>query len=460
MRQSRPKAQHLLALVGALSSAVLSDGALAEAPKVNVKLEQWTLKNGLHVVFSPHRGVPVATVQVWYHVGSKNEKRGIRGLAHMFEHLMFKGSQRVRPEKHAQLLSALGGTVNAFTTQDVTAYHDTLPKQYFELALELEAERMRHLVFRNAALASERKVVIEEKRQRLENSPIGRALEAIHELSFRKHPYAWTPAGDINDLDGTVLETYRRFYNRYYVPNNATVVVVGDLDKDAVIAAVKKHFGAIKRKADPPKVSANEPPQTKGRELTADWASQLNVVLGAYHIPPANHADIAPLNVLSAILSSGRSSRLYRELVRKQKLALGAGGFVYELEHPGLFFIYAVALPNKQIGELKRQLLAQIAQLSREPVSPKELSKAKNQLATDQLRSLRTANGLAQQIGMSTYLYGDPTAFTKKAAQIESVTAADVSRVAKAYLVDTNLSMVLVPAGPGTTRSDRKGGAR
>ncbi len=426
-----------------------------------IPIATWQLKNGMQVVFSPHRRVPVVTVQVWYHVGSKNEHKGIRGVAHMFEHLMFKGSKRVRPEQHARMLTALGGSINAFTTNDVTAYHNTLPKQYLAFAMGLEAERMRNLLLTPAALKSEREVVKEEKRQRLENSPIGRSLEAIHALAFRKHPYNWTPAGDIADLQSTKLATYRSFYETYYAPNNATLVVVGDVSEKTVRDLAEKVFGPIQRGKTPPKISAIEPPQKTRRELRASWASQLNVVLGAYHVPPAKHHDIPPLAVLSAILSSGRSSRLYKQLVRRKKLAVSAGGFVRKLEHPGLFYLYALGLPGKSdVNELERSLLDQVALVQKKGVSKTELAKAKNQLTTAQLRGLSTVSGLANQIGESTYLHGDPKAFVDDLQQLAKVTIKDVQRVAKTYLRPDNFSVVLLPAGSGKKAGEKAEGAK
>jgi zinc protease len=447
-------------LVGALALGSASPGTAApkSASMPTIPIVSWQLKNGLRVVFSPHRRVPVVTVQVWYHVGSKNEHKGIRGVAHMFEHLMFKGSKSVRPERHARMLTALGGSINAFTTNDVTAYHNTLPRQYLGFALRLEAERMRNLLLTPAALKSEREVVKEEKRQRMENSPIGRSLEAIHALSYTKHPYAWTPAGDIGDLESTKLATYQRFYQTYYAPNNATLVVVGDVSEKDVRSLAQKVFGAIPRGKARPKVGAVEPPQKAQRVQRADWASQLNVVLGAYHVPPAKHDDIAPLAVLSTILSSGRSSRLYKQLVRRKKLAVAAGGFVRELEHPGLFYLYALGLPGKSgVDKLQRALLDQVALVQKKGVSKAELAKAKNQLTTGQLRGISTVTGLANQIGESTYLHGDPKAFLDDLQQLSKVTAKDVQRVATQYLQPTNFSVVLLPAGAGKSAGKTAG---
>ena len=231
--------------------------------------------------------------------------------------------------------------------------------------------------------------------------------------------------------------------------NNATLVVVGDVSKAQVKAAADKHFGPIPAGKKPPRVTVREGAQTKLRERTANWPSQLAVVLGAYHIPGANSPDMAPLQVLSAILSAGRSSRLHQDVVRKRKLALQAGGFARPQEHPGLMMIYAVGLPSHDVSKMKDALLAEVERVAKSTITKAELKKAKNQLATSRLMSLRTIWGIAYQIGSSAYLKGNPTAFLDEVAKIDRVSAADVKRVAKKYLTRENLSILLLPPGQG-----------
>lgn len=409
-------------------------------------IRDWRLPNGLRVVFAPVHRLPAVTVQVWYHVGSKNEQPGLRGVAHMFEHMMFKGSVRVPPERHAQLLAAVGGEVNAFTSEDVTAYHNTLPNQYFDFAVALEAERMRHLLLTEQTINSEREVVKEEKRLRLENSPIGRALEALRALAYRQHPYAWSPAGDIPDLDRVTVPLCQGFYDRYYRPNNATLIVVGDVAEEDVRRVARAHFGSIPAGPPAPAVTAVEPPQSALRTRRADWPSQLNVVLGAYHIPDVRHADLPALTVLATILGGGRSSRLHQALVRRTPLALGVGAFAEENEHPGLLIVYGYGLPNQDLAPMQQALFAQVDAIGRASVTAAELSKARQQLATGHLRSRQTVDGLAYQIGASTYLQGDPRAFLDDVRRLDRVTAADVQRVAGRYLQRSNLSLVELPA--------------
>ena len=430
----------------------------AESPGLKIEINQWVLKNGMKVVFSPMRTAPVVTVQVWYHTGSKDEQPGIRGIAHMFEHMMFKGSQKVRPEGHAHMLSSVGGSVNAFTAYDVTAYHNTLPAQYMEFAMKLEAERMRALRLTDETITSEREVVKEEKRVRMDNSPIGRALETVHAMAFTKHPYGWTPAGTIADLNAIGKKQCQAFYDAHYVPKNATLIVVGDVTLAEVRQAAKRQFGGTAAGIRPPRSSVVEPPQTKLRSRDADWPSQLKVVLGAYHVPGSRHADILALKVLSAILSAGQSSRLNQVLVRKGKAALGAGGFVRGLEHPGVLMIYAVGLPTHDLDKMKDLLLTEVERVASGGVTAAELDKAKNQLSTRMLKGMRSATGLAQALGMSAHLRGDPRAFLSDVRRMDKLTAADIKRVAATYLKRDNLSLILLGRTGTATRT--KGGAK
>jgi zinc protease len=272
-------------------------------------------------------------------------------------------------------------------------------------------------------------------------------LEAIYALASKKHPYAWTPAGTIADLDRVTRADCQSFYDEYYLPNNATLIVVGDADRARVEAAAKKHFGPIPRGPAPPPVEVVEPPQRQPREQLADWPSQLSVVLGAYRIPSARHADLPALRVLNAILAMGRSSRLHQALVRRDKVALQAGGFIWPREHPGLLFVYAVGLPAHKVAPMKRALLAEIARLANGGVTTEELSKARNQLTTRHLAQMKTLGGVARAIGQATYLLGDPGAFVDEVGRIDGVSAAQVKEAARRYLRGDALNLVLLPGG-------------
>jgi zinc protease len=418
----------------------------AAAPSLDVRA--WQLANGLRVLLVEEHKAPIVTVQVFYHVGSKDERPGIRGIAHMFEHMMFKGTERVPPEAHARLLKEVGGTSNAFTTEDLTAYHDTVPPSYLGFALELEAERMRHLKLFPATVDSEREVVIEEKRLRIDNDPVGKALELLRATAYDHHPYRWTAIGTVDDLRRITVADCQRFYDTYYQPNNATLIVVGDVREPEVRRLVDRHFGPVPRGPDPPRHQTAEPPQAARREKTLAVPVEIPVVIGGYHVPAARHPDLTPLAVLSTILSDGESSRMHQRLVRREKLALGAGGVLQELEARGLFLIYAAHLPDRDQAKVRDTLLDEIARVRNGGVTAAELEKAKNQLAASYIFELETVDGVAEELGSAQYLEGDWRRFLDQASRTLAVTAADVTRVANQYLVDSNLTLVLLRPPP------------
>ena len=428
-------------------------GSLGE-PALDVK--SWQLDNGLQVLFLANHEAPVATVQIFYHVGSKDEHVGNRGVAHMFEHLMFKGSEHVPPEAHARLLKEVGGQVNAFTTEDVTAFHQTVPPSYVDFAIKLEAERMRGLRLFPGTVDSERKVVEEEKRLRIDNNPVGQAIERFRAMAYTKHPYQWTAAGVIADLEKVTPADCQAFYDLYYRPNNATLIVVGDLDEAAVRQSIDHYFAGIARGAAPPRDYPQEPAQTAERDATLALNVALPVVVGGYHIPAAHDADVPALQVLATILSAGESSRMYRRLVRQDQLAVAAGGFAEVMEQSGLFLVYAAHLPDRDQAKIRQTLLGEVARVRTKPVTLAELTKAKNQLSAGYIFGLESVEGVARELGLSQLVEGDWHRFLDASARYDKVTAADVMRVAAKYLVDSNLTFVTLkplpptaePAGP------------
>lgn len=417
------------------------------------ELQTWELDNGMKVAFLRVEDAPVVSVQVWYHAGAKDEPRDRRGSAHMFEHMMFKGSERVRPEAHAQFINALGGYVNAATSEDATWYINVVPGAYLDFVCQLEAERMRNLLFRDSMIRTEREVVKEEIRQQ-ENNPLAVGLRRFLEIAYTEHPYAWTAGGDIADLDATTPEDLRRFYDAYYVPNNAMLVVVGAVTAEEVRAAAEKWLAPIPRGDQPPRPaeSAPEPAQTaKRREVVAP--GQIGLVLGGYHVPGAADDDIHALQVAALILGAGESSRLTERVVRKDGLAVQTGAPLFLREHPGLFAMFAVYLTPQAAGAIEAALLDEIARLGRDGPTPEELSKAKNQLQARLAFGLEDVAGLAQQIGNSWILTGDPARWMNELARYGAVTAADVQRVIEKHLRPDNLTVVVVPPAGAAARS-------
>jgi len=414
------------------------------------ELETWTLSNGLQVAYMGLHKAPVVTVQVWYHVGAKEEARNRRGSAHMFEHMMFKGTKNVRPEEHARHLNRVGGYVNAFTTEDVTAYHDTVPREYLDFAVQLEAERMSNLLFRKKMVDTEREVVKEEIRQQ-ENNPIAKGFLRFLSIAYQKHPYSWTAGGTIKDLDQTTPDDLAKFYETYYVPNNALMVVVGDVSKGEVEDAATRWFGGLAPGKEPPRPAnaSPEPEQTKMRREVVE-AGQIGLIIGGYHIPEATSADIYPLQVLSLILGAGDSSRLHKRLVRTDKTAVEVGSQSLVREHPGLLLLFAAFLDGGNQQKVEDALFDEVDRIARSAPSARELEKAKNQISSGFVFGLESVTGLANEIGMSWIQSGDPGRFLTDLGKLEAVTAKDVQRVAAKYLKKSNRTVVVIPpAGKG-----------
>ncbi|MDQ3370411.1 MAG: insulinase family protein, partial [Myxococcota bacterium] len=413
-------------------------------------LEAFELANGLKVTVLRTDAAPVVAVQLWYRAGSKDEPRTRRGSAHMFEHMMFKGTRHVRAEAHAQSINGIGGYVNAQTDEDATHYINTLPAAYLDFAVQLEAERMRNLLFRPDMIATEREVVKEEIRQQ-ENSPIAKGFLRFLEIAFTTHPYAWTAGGNLKDLDATTPEDLKRFYDAYYQPNNAMLVVVGKTTLEAVKASAEKHFGAIAKAPEPPRPSATavEPPQTAKRREVVE-PGQIGLALVGFHIPPAKHKDIYALQVAAIILGSGESSRLKLRLKAvdpktKKPTALDGGMETIVREDPGMVIALGAYLDPAQGEGIEAAIADELAKLAGRGPTATELRKAKNQVQSGFMFSLENAQGLAQAIGRSWILTGDGSAFMRDVDQIEKVTIADVQRVTKQYLGPGHATVVIIP---------------
>lgn len=429
--------------------APAKSNATAKLPTV----ETFTLANGMSVAVLPSDAAPVVAVQVWYHAGSKDEQRDRRGSAHMFEHMLFKGTAHVRAEGHAQFLNGIGGYVNATTDEDATHYINTLPSDYLDFAIQLEAERMRGLLWRKEMIDTEREVVKEEIRQ-LDNSPVAKGFLRFLAVAFAKHPYAWTAGGTIKDLDATSMEDLQKFYNAYYQPNNALLVVVGKTTAAEVKKAAEKWFGPIPKAADPPRPAkdAVEPKQTAKRREVVE-PGQIGLTLVGYHLPPAKDKDIYALQVASIILGAGESSRLKVRLKTvdpKTKLAALDGGMeALVREDPGMTVALGAFLDPSQAEWVEAAIFDEIAKLGTKGPTADEVRKAKNQVQSGFLFSLENVQGLAEAIGRSWILTGNPTSFMRDVDQVEKVTAAHVQRVVKQYMTPELATIVVIPPKGG-----------
>lgn len=420
-----------------------SDDQRTEQP-----LAERTLDNGLNVIVYPDHTAPVVAVNVWYKVGSRNESSDKQGMAHMMEHMMFKGSQNVGPEEHARLINQAGGTNNAFTREDVTVYFETLPAEELELALRLEAERMGNLILEPGQFQSEREVVKEEFRARLENNPTSLALLRFRQIAFEGTPYAWTAAGTPEDLDNISVADLRRFYNTYYAPNNAVLVIAGDVQPERAFELARKHFGDVPTSDLPDEIDVAMPTPEEMQTAQIQMPIQLPAVIGGYPLPAAGSEDAAALQVAGTILSSGKSSRLQQSIVRDQGLAVAAGGVPQFYKDLGMMLLFAFYMPDQTPDEVQSALLAEIAKLRDEPVGDRELQKAKNQLKSQYVFNLDSINGVANAIGEADVIRGGAREFLQGESRYEDVTAEDVQRVAQSYLSEDRLTVVqLVPQG-------------
>ena len=414
------------------------------------RMAETVLGNGLKVLTLEDHATPVVSIQMWVKVGSRDEG-WYTGLAHLFEHMMFKGSKHVPPEEHARLINARGGRINAFTTRDYTVYFADVTRESLALVLELEAERVAHLDINQETLTSERQVVLEERRMRTEDQPSGRAIETLLATTFIAHPYRWPVIGWRSDIEDATVEACREFFDRYYVPNNIVLAIAGDFDTDEALGIVRRTFGRLERR-EVHRNPTREPTQEGERRATVYFDLRSPVMAAAWHAPPTGSDDGEALDVLSQILSAGRSSRLYRKLVYDEQQALSAQGAYWELNDAGIFYAFATVRPDASIERVESLFMAEIERLKRESVSADELRKAKTQLEVSLVNSLGTSHSLASRIGREVSTFGRVRPLSERLAAIQSVDAADVRRVAQSYLRDEKRTVVHViapPAGSG-----------
>jgi len=405
-----------------------------------------TLDNGLRVLLLEDHRSPIVSFQVWYRVGSRNEQRGATGIAHFLEHMMFKGTPTRGPKQFARLVEENGGQDNAFTSQDVTSYFVDIAADKLDLVIELEADRMRNLLLDAKQIASEREVVIEERRTRTEDDPGGFLGEEVSSIAFKAHPYGYPIIGWLEDIKRITPAEIRAFYQTYYLPNNAMVVAVGAFQAPAALEKIRRSFGRIPRGRTPPPVLAVEPPQNGERRVTVRKEAELPIVYLGWHVPNQRSDDAPALEVLSTILAGGRASRLYRDLVYQRQLALEAGGdYSYFSIDPNLFWFWATPMPGQTPETLEAELSKHMERLKAEPVTEEELGRAKNQIESafvfEEDSVHRRAALLARFELIGGYALKD--SFITK---IRAVTVADLTRVAGAWFAPERKSVgVLLP---------------
>jgi zinc protease len=413
-------------------------------PKMN--FTKHTLANGLEVILLENHAVPVINLQVWYHVGSKDERPGRTGFAHLFEHLMFKGSAHVGADEHSRIIEAVGGFDNAETGDDTTNFFETFPSDYLERVLWLEADRMGSLNVDEANFKSERQVVEEERRVRVDNQPYGALEEDLRAAAFTVHAYHHTPIGSIADLDKAMIEDVRDFFNTFYKPNNATLVIVGDFDSAQAMAWTKKYFEGIPPSAQPiPRINAPEPAQTAERDVNKSYSNTpLPAAVIGYKIPARYQADAYPLDLASNILAGGESSRLYQELVYKQQIAVQSAGFGNFSEDPNLFWAYAIMNPGHTAEQGKQAVEGVLNDLKEKPVDAKELEKAKNQEISGFILGRDTDQEKAVALAEAAVIGKDPALVNSELDRYLKVTPADIQRAAEEYFVSQHATVLFI----------------
>jgi zinc protease len=434
-----------------ICALLLAGASLAAAQTTLPKVDftDTTLDNGLRVIIAPDHTAPVVAVSVTYNTGSRNEKPGHTGFAHLFEHMMFEGSANVGKGEHMLLVQNYGGSMNGTTNNDRTNYFEELPRNQLDLALFLESDRMKALNISQANLDNQRNAVQEERRLRVDNQPYGKSSETLESLAYDNFPYHHSVIGSMDDLNAASVNDVKDFFRIYYAPNNAVLVLAGDLDPKEALAKVKKYFGEIPRQAAPPAVDITEPAHDKERRASMDdQLARLPQVQAVYNVPAGNTPDIYALRILANVLSSGRSSRFYQRLVHDKQLAVNVFAGVEERRGPSIFRVVGVPRPGVKVEDLEKAVYDEFEAVKKDGITAQELEKARIQILRGEIQSRANDLGLANRIGLFTVSYNDPNLINTAYEKIAAVTAAQVQQAAQKYLVPEHRSVVVtIPAG-------------
>lgn len=423
-----------------LVAGMLSMPAIAQK---KIEFKEFDLDNGLHVIMHQDPSTPIVVTSVLYHVGSKNENPERTGFAHFFEHLMFEGSENIERGQYMNIIQGRGGTLNAYTSNDITYYYESLPSNELELALYMESERMLHSKVDETGVETQREVVKEERRQRYENQPYGTILPETLVRAYSKHPYQWAPIGSMDHLNAASIEEFQQFYKDFYVPNNATLTIAGDIDYQQTEEWVRKYFSEIpKGTKEIYRPNVTEPKKTEEiRDIIYDNI-QIPAVIQAYNLPPKNHPDSYALSLLSTYLTGGASSLMTKELVDKQQKALAVAAIPLELEDGGIFIMYSIANMGVEPKDLETEIDKLIKQVQDEGISEQDFQKLKNIMENNIVSGNSSMDGIAENLAEAHVIYGNTNYINQVMEAYSKVTRADIQRVAKEYL-DLNGRVVL-----------------
>ena len=414
-------------------SALFMLGGVASAQKV--AFEEYNLDNGLHVILHQDDSAPTVITSVMYHVGAKDENPERTGFAHFFEHLLFEGTENIKRGEWFKIVSSNGGMNNANTTEDRTYYYEVFPSNSLELGLWMESERMLHPIINQIGVDTQNEVVKEEKRLRYDNSPYGEFIPQIKKNIFKKHPYRWTTIGSMDHLDAATLEEFQAFNKKFYIPNNAVLVVAGDFKKEQAKEWIQKYFGSIPKGAPITRQTFVEDPITTTINAEFEDANiQIPMLAVAYRTPSMKTRDARVLDMISTILSGGKSSRMYKKIVDDKKMALEIGAFSYSQEDYGTYIIYGLPQTPFNSKDILKEVDDEIVKLQTELISKKEIEKLQNQYENRFVNALASIDGIADNLATYYLLYDDVNLINTENSMYQSITAEEIREVAKKYL--------------------------
>jgi zinc protease len=429
--------------------AVLALLIIPQATAQSVKYTEHKLKNGLRVILSEDHSAPTYSISVTYNVGSRDERDGRTGFAHLFEHMMFQGSENVGKGEHFIIIENYGGGMNGSTNTDRTEYHETLPANQLDLGLFLEADRMKSLAITTGNLENQRETVKEERRQRYDNQPYGLTFDTLFETAYDNFAYKHSTIGSMEDLNAATLKDVADFFKTYYAPNNAVLSLVGDFKTTEALQKIEKYFGAIPAQSAPRSPDMSEPKQSGERRKTLDdplaQVARLDV---AYKIPPGNTADWYALYVLGEIISTGQSSRLYQSLIRDKQVAVQVGAGTFERRGPSLFLVDLFITPGKDPKEVEKLLLEELERVKNEGVTDAELQKVRMAVKRSKVEQLQGTLYRAQALSEYAVFYNDPNVVNSGNDKLLSITKEQIQRAARNYLIDSNRTVLTTVPKP------------
>lgn len=435
-----------LALSLFLFQPLVNAGPQKTGLQIHFPVEKYTLKNGLTVLLAEDHTVPMVSYHTWYRVGSRDESLGVTGAAHMLEHMMFKGAKKYSGKEFDQTLHENGIVNNAFTSSDYTGFYENLPSSKLEMIMDMEVDRMRSLAIKSEDLISELQVVGEERRWRVDNNPGGLLREMMMGEIYHVHPYTWPVIGYMKDIQAYTSEKLRKFYDTFYVPNNAVLVLSGDFDSASTKVLIEKYYGSLEAKPLPPRNYPKEPAITSPRFKSLEWDVVSQSFVVAFPGIEAGHPDSFALDLAAGILGGGAASRLHKSLVYQKQISMGVSASNYTTSDPGVFLVMATMKSGQKYPAAEKEVLAQLKTMTEKLVSAKELEKVKNQIMMEYVDGLTTIDGKAQSLAVNEIVYGSYEHLFSDLEKYDKVTTQDIQNVAKKYFnFDQRVTVLLQP---------------